>query len=117
MVTSNKKKAYAFIQEYADVSKLSFDKDKRTVNRKAKRMLRKMATPNDESTTPFTMAELEKAIRKMLAKGAAGEYEIPCHSSRHLAPRPKRSCSAYLTSRSMRLLSRRCGYERLFSHC
>ncbi len=88
-LTSNKKKADAFIQEYADVSKLSFDKDERAVNRKAKRMLRKMATPNDESTTPFTMAELEKAIRKMRAKGAAGEDEIPPSFLKALGPRAK----------------------------
>ena len=47
-LTSNRKKADAFIQEYADVSKLTFNKDERVVNRKAKRMLRKMATPNDD---------------------------------------------------------------------
>jgi len=88
-LTSNRKKADAFIQEYADVSKLTFDKDERVVNREAKRMLRKMATPNDESTRSFSMDELEKAIRKMRVKGAAGEDEIPPSFLKALGPRAK----------------------------
>ena len=88
-ITSNKKKADAFIEQYADVSKLSFDKEERLTNRRAKNLLRKSQHVGDESTRPFVMEELEKAIQKMRSKGAAGEDEIPPSFLKALGPLAK----------------------------
>ena len=75
-LSSNSKKADAFIEQYADVSRLKFSKEERNDNRKAKRMLRK-STVDDESTVAFSMNELEKAIQKTRKKGASGDDDIP----------------------------------------
>ena len=85
-ITSNKKKADAFVEQYADVSRLTFTKEERILNRKAKSMLRNMQSVEDESTKPFVMEELEKAIHKMRTKGAAGEDEIPPSFLKALGP-------------------------------
>ena len=88
-LTSNRRKADAFIEQYAEVSKLSFDKEERNMNRSAKNMLRKTQYVGDESTRPFVMEELEKAIQKMRTKGAAGEDEIPPSFLKALGPLAK----------------------------
>jgi hypothetical protein len=88
-LSSNKVKADAFIEHYADVSKLNFSKEERKTNRKAKRMIRKAQHVDAESTTSFTMQELEKAIQKMKTKGAAGEDEIPPSFLKALGPLAK----------------------------
>ena len=61
-------------------------KEERILNRKAKSMLRNMQSVEDESTKPFVMEELEKAIHKMRTKGAAGEDEIPPSFLKALGP-------------------------------
>ena len=73
---SNKAKANVFSSHYASVSRLNFNKEERTTNRKAKEMLRSKGV-DDESTQPISMLELEKAIQKMRAKGAPGPDDIP----------------------------------------
>ena len=88
-LTSNSRKADAFIEQYAEVSKLTFNKEEKTMNRSAKQMLRKTQYADDESTTPFIMEELEKAIQKMRTKGAAGEDEIPPSFLKALGPLAK----------------------------
>ena len=84
-ITSDKRKADAFIDNYADVSRLRFTKEERKTNHQAKKMLRK-ATVNDESCETFTMGELDKAIQKMKAKGAAGDDGIPPTFLKALGP-------------------------------
>ena len=90
-ITSNKKKADAFVEQYADVSRLTFTKEERVLNRKAKSMLRNMQYADDEQGRPFEMEELESAIRKMRRKGAAGEDEIPPSFLKALGPLAKRA--------------------------
>ena len=84
-ITSDKRKADAFIDNYAEVSRLKFTRAERRTNLQAKRMLRKQ-TVNDESCCDFTIEELNKAIQKMKAKGAAGDDEIPPSFLKALGP-------------------------------
>ena len=85
-ISSNVKKADAFIEQYADVSRLSFTKEERDENRKAKVMLRGGQNVNDRSTLKFEMHELETAIRKTRTKGAQGCDDIPPSFLKALGP-------------------------------
>ena len=87
-LTSNKSKADAFIQQYADVSKLKFSKEDKVHNRQAKKML-SQPTVNDVTTEPFNMEELDAAIQKTRAKGAAGDDDIPPTFLKALGPKAK----------------------------
>ena len=84
-ITSNKSKAEVFCSHYASVSRLKFDKEERATNRSAKRML-ETKQADDNSTRPFSMAELKKAIKTMRAKGAPGADDIPPSFIKALGP-------------------------------
>ena len=84
-VTCNRKKADIFMQHYASVSKLKFSKEERALNRSMKKLLSK-PTVGDSNCTPFTMRELDKAIKSMRAKGAAGPDDVPPPFLKALGP-------------------------------
>ena len=66
-------------------SRLKFDKKERATNRSAKCML-ETKQADDNSTRPFSMAELKKAIKTMRAKGAPGADDIPPSFIKSLGP-------------------------------
>ena len=84
-ITNNKRKADVFSSHYAGVSKLNFDKSERKTNLAAKRMLNSPSV-DDKSCAPFTMAELNKAIKRMKGKGASGGDDIPPSFIKALGP-------------------------------
>ena len=84
-IASNKGKAEIFSSHYASVSRLKFSKEERNTNRDAKKMLNSKPV-DDQTCRPFTMAELNKAIRKMKAKGAPGADDIPPSFIKALGP-------------------------------
>ena len=75
-ITSNERKANIFLQHYAKVSNISFTKEERGEIRQFKKQ-RAAPSVDDESTMPFSMNELTKAIKKSKKKGAAGPDDIP----------------------------------------
>ena len=84
-ITSNKRKANVFMQFYASVSKLQFNKEDRDTNRELKQRLSNPTGPVDHQPK-FTMRELRRAISKMKAKGAAGPDDIPPSFLKALGP-------------------------------
>ena len=76
VISSNSRKANIFSSHYASVSKLTFDKNERSLNREAKRMLNSKSVGH-QSCRPFTMSDLKTAIRKMKSRGAPGADDIP----------------------------------------
>ena len=71
--TKDRAKADIIADYYAGVSSIKFSKEDRDVNRDLKKRLR---TAAPETIEPFLMKELNKAIRKMKTKGAAGPDDI-----------------------------------------
>jgi len=86
IITSNERKSELFMQHYAAVSRLNFSAEERDQNRRLKKILTSPSV-DDESSSPFTMSELKKAIRKMKKKGAAGPDEIPPAFLKALGPK------------------------------
>ena len=84
-ITCNRKKSDIFMQHYARVSKLKFDKSDRDLNRTLKKLLRTPSVDED-SCRDFTMRELDKAISVMRGKGAAGPDDIPPTFLKALGP-------------------------------
>ena len=84
-ITSNKRKANVFMQFYASVSKLQFNKEDCDTNRELKQRLSNPTGPVDHQPK-FTMRELRRAISKMKAKGAAGPDDIPPSFLKALGP-------------------------------
>ena len=78
-ITSNRTKANIFVKHYANVSKLTFTKADRAVNRSLKKLLRTPTTQDLQNTNcrDFSMSELERAISSIKKKGAAGPDDIP----------------------------------------
>ena len=76
IITSNKKKADLFCQQYAAVCRLTFTRQERARNRLAKGLLRRPDLPGPECQ-PFSFAELKTALRATRAGGAPGEDDIP----------------------------------------
>ena len=85
-ITSNVRKANIFMAHYSSVSKLSFTQEERRENLRLKK-LKKAPTVEDESTMPFSMLELTKAIKKSKKKGAAGPDDIPPTFLKALKPK------------------------------
>ena len=86
--TSDQSKATKFAQHYANVSRHSFTKEDRNVNRSAKKCLDNHH-PQDDIDPPcpaFTMTELKRAITKMKRKGAEGPDQIPPSFLKELGP-------------------------------
>ena len=84
-ITTSAGKANAFMSHYASVSRLSFTKEERGRNRECKSMLRSPSV-DGEQCREFTIPELESAINKMKAKGAAGPDDIPPTFLKALGP-------------------------------
>jgi len=84
-LTSNQKKADAFIEHYAEVSSLDLSKVDREERRAMKKMLQ-TPTVDDENGAPLTMDELDKALAAMKAKGAPGPDDIPPTFLKALGP-------------------------------
>ena len=77
-ITSDIRKADTFVKHYAAVSRHNFTKEERDVNRQAKKILSKNSADDSRACcNDFTMAELNKALKKMNKKGAPGEDDIP----------------------------------------
>ena len=76
-ITSDVRKADTFIQHYAAVSRHTFSKEERDLNREVKKILSRSPTDNTGACSDFTMSELNKAIKKMNKKSAPGEDDIP----------------------------------------
>ena len=85
VITSNKRKADIFSSHYAGVSNLKFNKEERTTNREAKRMLGSPSAGNIQCRR-FTIQELNTAIKKMRGKGAPGGDDIPPQFIKALGP-------------------------------
>ena len=83
--TSNKRKADIFSRQYPGVSNLKFNKEERTTNRKAKRMLGSPSAGNIQYRR-FTLQELNTAIKKLRGKGAPGGDDIPPQFLKALGP-------------------------------
>ena len=73
-IISAKKKAEAFVQHYANVSRLTFSKEEREINRQLKKLTR--SRKGSFLIPDLTMAELKSAIGKMRRKGAPGPDDI-----------------------------------------
>ena len=82
--SNDRSKANIFANYYAGVSSINFTKEDREVNRDLKKRLR---SEDPEPVEPFTMKELNKAIKKMKTKGAAGPDEIPPSFIKNFGPR------------------------------
>ena len=78
IITSDIRKADTFVKHYAAVSRHNFTKEEREINRQAKKILSKSsAEDTSASCSNFTMAEMNKALKKMNKNGAPGEDVIP----------------------------------------
>ena len=89
-ITSDIRKADAFIDHYAAVSRHKFSKEERDVNRQAKKVLSsKSPSPHSEACVDFSLQEMNKALKKMNKKGAAGQDDIPVTFLVALGPRAK----------------------------
>ncbi len=88
---TNSGKANAFVQQYAAVNRLSFDKPGHAQDRHLKKAL-KLRTAPESCCSPFTIRELDIAIHAMRRKGAVGPDDIPLPFSRHSAQRPRLNC-------------------------
>jgi ribonuclease HI len=78
-------KAALFAQHYAAVSRLSFSKEERVINRNCKEALRAVG-PDTEAACDLTAAELDAAIDQMRAASAAGPDDIPATFLKALGP-------------------------------
>ena len=70
LCTTSKAKADAFMQRYAEVSRLEIPKADRL--KKSVRRQLKVPSVDGESSSPFSLAELNEAIQCMKPKGAPG---------------------------------------------
>ena len=73
------RKADAFCQQYAAVSKHSFSREERKTNRRVRQELtraRREVGPVSQESSDFTLGELQTALRSSRTKGAAGPDEI-----------------------------------------
>ena len=87
LVTSNKKKAEIFAIHYKNVSKVEISSEERkNVHKELKHVLKNTSTVEDESSLPFTPAELKAAIKKCRKKGAPGPDDIPPTFLKALGP-------------------------------
>ena len=86
-ITSPVAKANVFAEHYAKVSNLKFTKEDRTFNRLLRKRLDNSGANNHEEVTPYTMAELRKAIKKIRLKGAPGPDNIPPSFLKNLGER------------------------------
>ena len=87
-ITSQKKKADCFLGHYAGVSKLSFSREEKELNRNCRRMLKHVSV-DGESCGEFTMKQLDRALAKMKRKGAPGPDDIPPSFLKELGPKAK----------------------------
>ncbi len=77
-ITSSHKKADLFAKHYANVSSLKFTKEERARHRELKEKMKNCNSISTEAACKdFEMGELNKAIKSMRAKGAAGNDDIP----------------------------------------
>ena len=83
-IISAKKKAEAFAQHYAKVSRLSFSKSERSITRQLKRITR--SNKHQFEIPELTMAELKSAINRMRRKGAPGPDDISPAMLKELGP-------------------------------
>ena len=84
-ITSNQRKADIFMSHYAAVSKHSFSKEERNVNRQMKKAMRTYNTQSEYGQA-LTMTELKKALSKMKRGGAQGPDDIPPPFLQELGP-------------------------------
>ena len=78
-------KASAFVKRYAAVSRLKMSRNDRIVNRELKKRMKACGSFSEESV-PFSMSELELALKAMKARGAAGPDGIAPRFLKNLGP-------------------------------
>ena len=76
LITSPHKKADLFMNHYAKVSSLHMTKEDREKKKELLKQIKRQG-PEEEICKEFEMHELQKAIKRMKAKGAAGPDDIP----------------------------------------
>ena len=76
LITSPHKKADLFMNHYAKVSSLKLSKKDREKKKELLKQIKRNG-PEEEICKDFEMHELQKAIKRMKAKGAAGPDDIP----------------------------------------
>ena len=76
LITTARRKANAFMHHYASVSRTKMSKQDRDVNRKLKKRLETPST-GAPSGALFTMGDLNRVLKKIRKKGAAGPDDIP----------------------------------------
>ncbi len=111
---TNTGKANAFVQQYAAVNRLSFDKTERTQACHLKKALQ-LPTAAESCCSPFTIRELDVAIHAMRSKGAAGPDDIPPTFLKALGPMPKTTYYPYSMRASPKLLCPESGRKPPFS--
>ena len=84
-IVSTKKKADKFMQHYASVRKLKFNKEERKLNLRLRRLL-DSTPPESDDCLEFSMNELETAIKRMRRRGAPGPDDIPPAFLKELGP-------------------------------
>ena len=84
-IIGDKGKADAFMAGYAAASRIRLDARERSVKRDAKALLRSLGA-DSPSPNEFTLLELDRALRAMRAKGAAGEDGVTPQFLRGLGP-------------------------------
>ena len=76
ILTSNPSKTDGFAAHYAKVSKISFSAEERSRIRLAKRTVNSPSA-DDSTTSDFPIVDLNRALKKMKNRGAAGPDEVP----------------------------------------
>ena len=83
-ITSNKQKANIFMRHYTNIGRLRTTKKDRAENRLAKAALRNLK-PNNPN--PFTMIELQIALKNTKARSSPGPDKISPNLLKHLGPK------------------------------
>ena len=84
IITSNKQKANIFMRHYTGIGRLKTTKKDRAENRQAKAILRSIKSGNQN---PFTMTELQIALKNTKARSAPGPDGISPNLLKHLGPK------------------------------
>ena len=88
-ITSDVRKADTFIKHYASVSRHSFTKEERDLNREVKKILCRGESDDSGVCANFSLRELNKAIKKMNKKSAPGQDDIPSTFLAALGPKAR----------------------------
>ena len=118
ILTSNPSKADGFTAHYAKVSKISFSAEERSRIRLAKRTVNSPSA-DDSTTADFSIINLNRALKKIKNRGAAGPDENPPTFLKNLGNHAKTELLRVfnMSCRSERELSPKSGVMRSSSRC